>query len=508
MSHWLRRHWREALLIVAWLLPILSLLVFGVMWLRDKQALLFWLLGAGLLALAAWPVRRSLRHQLKRQSAEFVAREAQPLAGWGKREHEAMEIVKEIAQTAEALTFTDVAAVRGLALQTVQAVARHYHPEVERPELAIPVPDALLLAERVVRDLRGEVLTIVPFSRSITLGNLLQVADRVGSHGPKAKLLYEIADQAYNAVLLFTNPPAGIARFARGHMVAQMGSGLLGSAKTKATRLFALRVGREAIELYSGRLSHSDRELAVASQRGIEAVQPDMAPPRLVLAGQLNAGKSSLVNALAGQVLCEVQTVPTPVGPKEHILSLDGEDCAVLVDMPGIVNDETSRTALSEAVRRCDLIVWVASAVTPGRDADVRALKTLREEFDNEPHRRRPPVVVALTQVDRLTPAGEWAPPYDFVDPSRLKERTMRMAMAHVAKTLDVPLDAVVPVAMRPGTDSWNVEYLWARIGRDLDEAKFRQLERLRLQGNDWSDVLGQVKAAVGGLVAFVKTKD
>lgn len=507
MSQWLRRYWREALLAAAWLLPIVSLLVFGVMWLRANQALLPWLLGAGLLALAAWPVRRNLRLHLKRQTAEFVAQEAKPLAGWSEHELKAMEIVKEIAQTTDALSFMDAAAARDLAFRTVQAVARHYHPSAQRPELSIPVPDALLLTERVVRDLREEILAAIPFSRSITVGTLVQVADKVGIHGPKAKLAYEVADQVYNAVLLFTNPPAAAARFARGHMAAQIGTGLLGSAKSKATSLFVLRVGREAIELYSGRLSHSDRDLAAASQDDIKAVEPAMAPPRLVLAGQLKAGKSSLVNALAGEILCEVQTVPTPVGPKEHILSIEGKDCGVLVDMPGITNDDGSRSGLIEAVHRCDLIIWVISAVNPGRDIDIRSLEALQEEFKKAPHRRPPPIVVALTHVDRLSPASEWSPPYDFVDPSRPKEQTIRLAMEHVAKTLDVPLDAIVPVAMRPGADPWKVEYLWARVCRDLKEAQYRQLERLRLKGNDWGDVLGQVRHAVGRLVTFVTTK-
>jgi uncharacterized protein len=501
---WLRRHWREALLMLAWLLPILSLLAFGVLWLREKQALLPWLLGTGLLGLAAWPVRRSLRHSLKRRAAEFVAQEARPLPGWGPREVAAHEKVKAVAQAATPLTFTDALAVRDLALQTVRVVATHYHPEAKRPDLAIPVPDALLLAERVARDLRAEILASVPLSRSVTLGTLVRAADAAGKHGSAAKLLYDVADQVWNAVLLFTNPAAGAARLAKGIMSVQIGCALLSSAQSKATRLFVLKVGREAIELYSGRLSNSEADLIVASQRDIgDARHARMAPPRLLLVGQVNAGKSSLVNALAGQVLCEVQTVPTPAGPKEHVLSVEGEECAVLVDMPGLTNGEASRAALARAVERCDMIVWVASAVQPARETDVRALVALREEFDAAAH-RRPPLVVALTQIDRLTPASEWAPPYDVVDPSRPKEQAVRAAMAHVAAMLDTAPDAVVPVAMPPGAEPWNTEFLWARIARDLDEAKFRQLERLRLQTGDWRDVMQQVGRAVGRLVDLV----
>lgn len=508
LPRWLRQHWREVLLALAWLLPILSLLVFGALWLREKQVLLPWLLGAGLLGLSAWPVRRSLRNRLKRQVAEFVAQEARPPPDWGSGERAVLDKVKAVAQAATPLTFTDAVAMRDLALEAVRVVATHYHPEEKRPELAIPVPEALLLAERVARELRREILVSVPFSRSVTVGRLIQTAEAVGKHGTTVRLLYDVADQIWNAVLLFTSPPVAVARLAKGQLAAQAGGALFGSAKAKATRLLVLRVGREAIELYSGRLRHSDVELIEASRHDTDALrQPRLAPPRLLLAGQVNAGKSSLVNALAGEVVCEVQAVPTPAGLTEYVLLVDGEDCAVLMDLPGLTNDEASRAVLAEAVERCDMIVWVSSSVQPGRDADVRALTALRQEFDKATHRRPPPLVVALTHVDRLTPASEWAPPYDVVDPSRPKEVAMRAAMAHVAATLGTPADAVVPVAMPPGGEPWNIEFLWARIARDLEEAKFRQMERLRLQKGTWRDVTRQVGQAAARLMGFVAGK-
>ena len=489
LPRWLRHHWREVFLGLVWLAPILSLLLFGLFWLGEKQALVPWFVGAGLLVLAAWPVRRSLRRLLKRRAIEFVTREAQPLPDWGPRELEAQEKVNSVAVAAKPLSFIDAGAARDLALQTVRVVAKHYRPDVRQPELEIAVPDALLLAERLAQDLRKLILKL-PLSRSVTLGTLFHVANSAGKHGPVAKSLYKYADLAWNAVLIFINPPAGAARVAKGHFAGQAGSALLGSAQAKATRLFVLKVGRDAIDLFSGRLSHSEQELAEASERDIkQARHARLAPPRLLLVGQVNVGKSSLVNALAGQVLCDVQTVPTPAGPKEHVLSMDGDECAVLMDMPGLTNDTASRHALAVAVERCDMIVWVISAVQPGRDTDIRAWADLRGRFEAASHRRPPPWVIAPTYVDRLSPAQEWLPPYNVVEPSRPKEKTMQAAMGHVAATFGAALDAVVPVALRPGVEPWNIEFLWARIGRDLDLAKFRQLERLRMKNNGWHNV-------------------
>jgi hypothetical protein len=42
-------------------------------------------------------------------------------------------------------------------------------------------------------------------------------------------------------------------------------------------------------------------------------------------------------------------------------------------------------------------------------------------------------------------------------------------------------VDSVVPVAMPPGGETYNLDALWARIAVELDEAKLVQLDRLRL---------------------------
>jgi hypothetical protein len=53
--------------------------------------------------------------------------------------------------------------------------------------------------------------------------------------------------------------------------------------------------------------------------------------------------------------------------------------------------------------------------------------------------------------------------------------------MDAVASALDLPVAAVVPVALPPGSVPYNVDSLWARIAVELDEAKLVQLDRLRI---------------------------
>ena len=58
-------------------------------------------------------------------------------------------------------------------------------------------------------------------------------------------------------------------------------------------------------------------------------------PVRIVLIGQVNAGKSSLLNALAQEIRCAVGPVPTTSSAAEYLLDLEGRPTVMLVDMPG-----------------------------------------------------------------------------------------------------------------------------------------------------------------------------
>ncbi len=81
----------------------------------------------------------------------------------------------------------------------------------------------------------------------------------------------------------------------------------------------------------------------------------------------------------------------------------------------------------------------------------------------------------------------------------------MRRAMESACKTLDVGLDAIVPVAMPPGVEPWNTEFLWACIAANLDDAKYRQLTRLRQSygGWSWPEVAGQAANLMGRAAGF-----
>ena len=220
-----------------------------------------------------------------------------------------------------------------------------------------------------------------------------------------------------------------------------------------------------------------------------------VAPVRIALIGQVNAGKSSLLNALAQEIRCAVGPLPATSSVVEHLLDLEGRPTVMLVDMQGFGEGTETPSELLVQAGRADLIMWVASATQPARGPDRKGLDDFRAWANAQLARRAPPVLLALTHVDELRPAAEWTPPYDLTAPSGPKARAIGAAVTAAARALDLPVDAIVPVAMPPGRGAYNLDALWARIAVELDEAKLVQLDRLRVgqQGLSLREVVDQL---------------
>jgi predicted GTPase len=152
-----------------------------------------------------------------------------------------------------------------------------------------------------------------------------------------------------------------------------------------------------------------------------------------------------------------------------------------LVDMPGIGDGHEQE--LRAQAERADLVLWVASATQPARNADRQALDDFRAWASGQLARRAPRVVLALTHIDELRPANEWAPPYNLATSAGAKARNILAAIHSVGSTLGLPAGAIVPIAMPPDREPYNIDALWARIAVDLNDAKLVQLDRLRIGG-------------------------
>src|SRR5436309_2756633 len=83
----------------------------------------------------------------------------------------------------------------------------------------------------------------------------------------------------------------------------------------------------------------------------------------------------------------------------------------------------------------------------------------------------KPAIIAVMTHIDLLSPAMEWAPPYDWQHPKRPKEKSIHDALAAVAEQLGEHVAAVVPVCGAPGKVFGLEEALLPAITARLDEA-------------------------------------
>ncbi len=179
------------------------------------------------------------------------------------------------------------------------------------------MPEALLSVESVAGRLRRGLLLAVPLSDRLTVSQLLWLSASV----EKAGRLGETAQRIYNLYRIarpVINPAGSVIAEVRGLIQDELLTSAKAGLKNRLTRLLVIEVGRAAVELYSGRMRLDPAELAkaaaAAAREGDAKPAPPAPPLRLLIAGQTNAGKSSLINALARSIVAQVTPLPGPAG--------------------------------------------------------------------------------------------------------------------------------------------------------------------------------------------------
>jgi uncharacterized protein len=479
MQRTLRDYWAEMLLVLCVALPWLSLLGLGMLWLWQGKYVWVWAIAAAIIGLPAIPLARLIRKRANVQARVALRDIAEPSRGWNAVEQDAWAQVLAIADATSPFSFTETEPLVASARDTIEAVARRFHPQGQSAWARFSLPEVLLLAERLCRDVRREALRHVPGVRTMRLSDLLWLQQQNERYGAAAQMGLRVGYNLWRVLRAAINPLQAAGSETSSLLVDRAASVLSYRLRAYVTRLLILEIGRAAIELYSGRLTLSEEELRAA--QGLDAAaapEPD-APVRIVLVGQINAGKSSLLNALADEIKSAIGPLPTTARAVEYRLELHGRPAVSLVDMPGL--DPRNEAELQVQVARADLILWVASATQPARDPDRRTLETIRAWAGAQLARRAAPILLALTHIDELRPANEWDPPYDVAAPAGPKAQNIRAAVDAVARAFALPADAIVPVAMPPGREHYNLDALWGRIATELDEAKLVQLDRVRL---------------------------
>ena len=474
MREWIARFGklRTVALIVS-LLPLVLLPVLGVAWLWQNAQLLLWVGTTLILALLAMALNQLA---VRREQAALPQAQTRAAAHWPPAAEACWTRVEQLADsiTPDDYPLSDGAALMRLAREVLNLSAAHFHPGVERPLLEMTLPHTLAVIERAARELRQDIVENVPFSHRLSLGDLARAR-----RWQQWYQRHESWIRAARVVLAPQSAAASELRRLAGSQVFQHGSK---SVQTWLLREYVRKLGFHAIELYGGyaRLETEVplEQLTDDSSQNLREADTAAAnePIRWVIAGRSNAGKSSLVNALVQNLVAAVDVLPDQRSASEvHRLQREGMDQVLLFDTPGF--DQSPEDALIELLPTADLVLWVSAANRADRHDERRALDDLRAKI-HRPDRISPPVIVVMTQIDRLRPVREWNPPYRLNPPDGAKAEQIVAAARRLAHDLAVPLEAIIPVCLRDGRRDNIDDVLWAALLERMDEARRVRLLR------------------------------
>lgn len=506
------RYPRWAMLIVALLLPAASLLPFGSLWLWQHGYIVPWAIVICVLVLAVYYFEQRLIDP-KVAPAPLDEAAADPGdANWTPRQAQAWDDVMRLASQVSPARMTSRDAALGLGLETIEVVARRLHPERTEPLLQFTLPEALAVLERASANLRRFVVTSFPLGDRITVAQLMWLYRWRGA--------LELAEKGYELwrVVRLLNPVAAITQELRERFTRQIYEMGREHLARRIARAFVKEVGRAAIDLYGGNLriapERLNTHLTAASRADLSAAEGRaLEPVRILVAGQIGAGKSSLVNALANAVEAVVDTLPTTARFTACRLSKEGLPTALIIDSPGLA-EARGLPALMEAAQACDMILWVTSATRAARELDAAALNAIREHFGAEPNRRRPPMLLILTHIDRLRPFNDWEPPYDLGSTTRVKSQSIRGALEAAGAELGFTAGEIVPVRVDIAVAPYNIDAVWVKIIELMSEAQrarlLRTLKDIQSASN-WRSIWSQAVNAgrvIGGTFLTRSTED
>ena len=262
---------RVALSTTSLILPAVTLIPFGSLWLWEHGYLLHWALGAFCLSATGILLQWWLLRGPQGDTDAAVATEM-PAANWSEREQAAWVSADEFARGLTPDTVRGEAAIKDLALTTIRLVAAKMHPGEDNPLWNFTVPEALLLAERVSARLRPVVLDNVPLGDQLTVRQVLRLYEW--------RTAVDWAERAYDIwrIVRLLNPAAAITHEARERLTKKVYTSLKDEFTVRLAQGYVHEVAQAAIDLYSGRLRATDVPERTAAAEDIP--KPADAPGR------------------------------------------------------------------------------------------------------------------------------------------------------------------------------------------------------------------------------------
>jgi len=301
-------------ILLVMVLPAVTLVVVGLVFLWQNSLLLItttaWLLIAAMAyaILVYWPNRKAKRTSDRADAdhnnidaSEAIKRselpqQLSPKDYWTSKDRQVwdrccLSIESQLKEKPDWPTLPE------LALEQLALISEQYHGTGKNVQFQFTVPELLLVIAITSSRYRKLVMEHVPYVDKFTIatGNtILDYKDNIGTG-------YKWFSRLRRSVRLL-NPAAAVVGELRDLISNKIFAKASEAVQNDLKRLLLQEAAQVGIDLYSGKLSVSDDELAGYSTQAAQADEHRRAeaaePIRIVLIGQTSAGKSSLVNAL------------------------------------------------------------------------------------------------------------------------------------------------------------------------------------------------------------------
>ncbi|MBX2878554.1 MAG: 50S ribosome-binding GTPase [Granulosicoccus sp.] len=347
-------------------------------------------------------------------------------------------------------------------------------------ELRFSLPELLLVFSTAADRYRTVVLTHIPFAEEITIATTMHLYRKQRTVRKGARWINYL-----RRTIRLINPASAVVSEIREQITNRMLHQAGHKLQTDLKRLLFQELLQVAMDLNSGRLKNSSEEIAQHlssksdSYIGEQAAATD--PLRIVLLGQINSGKSSLINALVEQLQAETDVIPTTDSTTVYSLDTDDGSPLQLVDTEGLQDTPHSIDALTKVAIEADLIIHLAKANQPARAADRNLCNSINAAFEKQALRRRAATILLLTHADQLNPKSEWTPPYDLGSNSPKATNilnALRSALEQIGLDNQTP---AIPACLSSTRGLYNVGALADQILLLEDQLLQTQLNRRRL---------------------------
>ncbi|NND39776.1 MAG: hypothetical protein HKO06_09290 [Pseudomonadales bacterium] len=520
MSNYFRRMFTHktaqfyGLLSVLVVLPVLFLAGLGLLYVWQQGWSVEFMLVLFVFAVVLIIAARLARPE-KPEVGELVESLA-PKPDWSARDQQVWQQAKQRIVSEELLE-TPWSELQSAMMSQLTYVANCYHQGAREAEFAVTLPEFLLMLETCSRNYRALILKNAPVTQRVKISTVRSVYRHKDTISGGVNALH----WGYRALRMVISAPSAVVSEARGAITGSVFDELSGHMQNNLKKMLFEEVSQVAIDLYSGRLKLSDEELHVYQQqlakadaRAREKAQKSEAantrPLTVVVIGQVNAGKSSLVNALAEQSLSEIDVIQAGNKALRHRLQLSEALEIELVDTPGINGEKKINKLLLAEATQADLVLWLSAANQPAKELDKQLVQAWQAYFSKHIARRQPPILLVTTHNDLLKPAAEWQPPYDLNDTASRKASMMLEALHYTQQVLELPADtSALPVCLAADKGHYNVDALRELIAGMSEDARASQLNRHRVEAGDsqplakaaWTQLIGMGR--VVGQVAF-----